>query len=851
MKQVNAFFMGVCLLLAAMACEDELPQSAQIEKGKENLTFSVGAGSRTVKIETSHPWTAVSSQSWLTVSPGKGGAGSSELTLSAAANTTNSARTATVTIQVGHKTNTIQVSQAQKDELGLDKTSETVAWTEGNCMLTVSANVDDYVVESDVSWLRETETRTMTDRSILFSYDENPDYEPRTATVSIHKDGLSADFIVTQGGRGALYFVLERAEVPATDTQYALKLMKNTDLNGFEQIDEADWVSLEGDETRAMPEEETVMLYLLPNTEPTPREVRFVINDQSTGTLLTDTFTLTQLAIAQLIRPENTEYAVTAAGETVTVPVEASGSFDVVIPAEAAAWLTGSSGVQLPGSLQFTVGENTLSEVRSAVVLLRLQDGSGVEVSITITQAAADVPATDRIPKLYNLLNMSTVIETVPIDLGAFQATVSYDEGYGWVTDINTNNSGKLHFVVGDNSGVSATKRSATLHIVPKQGEPIKIRVNQSGSNEAYIELDKPGTLASFIDLSHIEESYKKIRLHAASGMNADDWNTLRNVKLGVERADLREVKNLTVLPAGAFKECHTLREVLLPTSVTSIGAEAFADCTALEGVPFSTHLQKIGDRAFTGAFTGGTFSALDLSGATALVEISDGAFEGCNTLISLVLPAKLSKIGNGTFKECYSLEGSLTLPVTLSAIGSEAFYNCNNLAGTLSLPAALTSLGARAFMKCASLEVLDMGTSRLSVIEEETFKECRSLFAGSVSRSLFIPSGVVRIARSAFEKTLMTEVDLPATLSEMGRRAFYNCSDLVVVTCRRTGTPPALDANNPEETFGGVTNPDGRTLKVSTADVDAYKDDPSWGKATQPVGTSTWTIEPIAPIIP
>lgn len=850
MKQVNAFFMGVCLLLAAMACEDELPQSAQIEKGKENLTFSVGAGSRTVKIETSHPWTAISSQSWLTVSPGKGGAGSSELTLSAAANTTNSARTATVTIQVGHKTSTIQVSQTQKDALELDKTSETVAWTEGNCMLTVSANVEDYVVESDVTWLRETETRTMTDRSILFSYDENPTYEPRTATVTIRKDGLSAVFTVTQGGLGALYFVLERAEVLAADTQYALKLMKNTAFNGFEQIDEADWVSLEGDETRAMPEEETVMLYLLPNTEPTPREVRFVINDQSTGTLLTDTFTLVQLAVAQMLRPENTEYAMTAAKDTVTVPVEASGPFDVVIPAEAAAWLTGSSGIQLPGSLQFVAAENTLPIPRHAIVTLRLQDGSGVEANITINQAAANVPATDRIPKLYNLLGMSTVIETVPIDLGAFQATVSYEEGSGWITDINTNNSGKLHFVVGDNSGTTS-KRSATLHIVPVQGDPIKIRVNQSGSNEAYIELDKPSTLASFIDWSH-EESYKKIRLYAASGINADDWNTLRNATLGIERADLREVKNLTVLPAGAFKECRTLQEVLLPAGVTSIGTEAFADCTALDAVPFlvSTNLRKIGDRAFAGAFTGGAFSTLNLSDATALTEIGNSAFEGCNSLTSLTLPAQLSKIGNGTFKECYSLEGRLTLPVALSAIGSEAFYNCNNLKGTLSLPAALTSMGARAFMKCASLEVLDMGASRLSVIEEETFKECRSLFASSVSRSLLIPSGVVRIARSAFEKTLMTEVDLPATLSEMGRRAFYNCSDLLVVTCRRTGTPPTLDGNNPEETFGG-TNPGARRLEVPTADVDAYMDDLSWKKATQPVGTSTWTIAPIAPILP
>ena len=854
------------LLLAG--CQEELPEFAQIEAGKESLSYTQAGSTRTVKVKTSHAWTAVSSGGWLTVTPDKGGAGTYELTLTAAANTTTKARTAQVDIQVGHKISTIKVSQAQQDALGLDRNSEVVPWTAGSVEFTLSTNVKNYEVTSDASWLQPSTTKAMEEKTLVLVYEENKTYDARTAKVTVSNGSVSSEVTVTQGGRGALYFVISRDTVDAAAVRYELALMKNTVSSGLRLLDYAPWISLPPG-SKAMPAEERLQLSLQPNTKTEPRKARLVIRDNSTGTLLTDTFTLVQRGRENVLLPEIKSYEAAVAGETFDIPVTASGPFEVELP-EDAPWLTGSTGVQLGGTLRFTAEENTRPETRTAVVTLRLQNEASVETIITVTQAAAKVTDTDRIPRLYNLPEVGVVIETVPVNLGAFRATVDYDAGEpsGWVQDIYSS-AGKLHFRLEDNG--TTGKRSAVIHLTPEDKGPVEIRINQSGTDGAYIELNTPGTLASFIDFSW-KERYKHIRLVAGNGINADDINTLRNTTLAIEDINLADVAMVN-LPEDAFKGNRTLLKMVLPADLQSIGNGAFAGSRlqklaftgrpvlsvigdrAFEGCSglvidglFPASLQSIGEHAFAGAFTESESNELILSRAIALRTIGKNAFRACNTLTKLTLP-NLTEIGEGAFSECYNLAGTLTLPTSLTTIGAEAFYNCKNLTGTLKLPASLSELGERAFMRCAALQGLDLSACRLTAIGVEVFKESLSSVSGTSGNSgkLTVPSGVMLVETSAFEDTGFTETDLPATLSEIGRRAFYNCRNLSVVTCRRT-VPPTLDADYPAETFGGVEiNTSRRTLKVPPQSLEAYKKAPSWIKATPTTGGSIeWTIEDI-----
>ncbi|UBD75394.1 leucine-rich repeat protein [Parabacteroides goldsteinii] len=866
MKHIKRLTTILLIALLLAGCQEELPHSARIEAGKENLSFAQVTGAQTVKVTTSHAWTAVSSGSWLTVSPDSGGAGTYELTLTAAANTSTVARSAQVDIQVGHKISTIKVSQAQQDVLGLDRNSAVVAWPAGSVEFTLATNKADYEVASDAAWLKPSATKAVKEEKLLLAYDENPTYDARTATVTVSSGTLSSKVTVTQGGRGALYFVISRDTVGAADTRYELSLMKNTTSNGLRLLDKASWITMPP-RSKAVPTEERIRLTLQPNTKTEPRKARLVINDSSTGALLTDTFTLVQRGRENVLLPEIKSYEAAVAGETFDIPVVASGPFEVELPKDAP-WLTGSTGVQLGGTLRFKVEENTRPEARTAVIVLRLQSDVPVEATITVTQAAAKVTDTELIPRLYNLLEGGVVIETVPVNLGAFRATIDYDAGEpsNWVHDIYSS-GGKLHFRVDDNSATA--KRSAVIHLAPEDKEPVEIRINQSGTEGAYIELNRPGTLASFIDFSKMDR-YKSIRLVSQKGINADDINTLRNKELAVEEINLAGVAMVN-LPESAFEGNRTLQKITLPERLLSVGNAAFAGSRlkelkysgarvlqvigdrAFEGCSglkmdniFISSLQSIGERAFAGAFTESESNDLDLVGASGLRTIGKDAFRACNTLTKLTLPVNLSQIGEGAFSECYNLAGTLDLPESLTTIGAEAFYNCKNLTGMLVLPVSLRELGDRAFMRCAALGGLDLSNCRLTEIGVEVFKESLSSLSTSVDK-LEVPSGVTFIAASAFEDTGFREVDLPATLAMIGRRAFYNCRKLSIVTSRRTGVVPVLDAEYPAETFGGVDITGQRTLKVNPQAKKAYQADPLWIKATPEAGGNiVWTIEDI-----
>lgn len=83
---------------------------------ENTLNYTMNAASKDVAISSSAEWTAVSSESWCTVSPASGAAGDSKLTISVTNNTITSERTATVTVSMGTITQEITIRQAAYSE---------------------------------------------------------------------------------------------------------------------------------------------------------------------------------------------------------------------------------------------------------------------------------------------------------------------------------------------------------------------------------------------------------------------------------------------------------------------------------------------------------------------------------------------------------------------------------------------------------------------------------------------------------------------------------------------------------------------------------------------------------------
>ncbi len=104
-------------------------------------------------------------------------------------------------------------------------------------------------------------------------------------------------------------------------------------------------------------------------------------------------------------------------------------------------------------------------------------------------------------------------------------------------------------------------------------------------------------------------------------------------------------------IPAYGFRDCTSLKNVILPNSITTISNYAFQNCSSLKGVILPNNVTTVGL----------------------------GSFQGCSSLISIFIPTSVTTIGGAVFRYCTSLI-SITIPSSVTTIEPYAFQNCSNL---------------------------------------------------------------------------------------------------------------------------------------------------------------------------
>ena len=267
----------------------------------------------------------------------------------------------------------------------------------------------------------------------------------------------------------------------------------------------------------------------------------------------------------------------------------------------------------------------------------------------------------------------------------------------------------------------------------------------------------------------------------------------------------------------SAFLGCRSLSEIVIPSSVTSIGDSAFSCCDSLSEIVIPSSVTSIGDRAFNGCFSlkyisipksiiclnGNPFAGWDgklecLS--PNFVYEDDVLFNKDKSRIisfrnqnieSYVIPSSVTSIGEGTFSVCRSLS-EIVIPSSVTSIGDFAFSFCLSLSEIV-IPSSVTSIGKGAFFRCHSLSEIVIPSSVAS-IGDRAFSFCDSLseivippsvtsigdiaFSGCDSLSeIVIPSSVTSIGDSAFSCCdSLSEIVIPSSVTSIGDSAFYNC---------------------------------------------------------------------------
>ncbi len=128
------------------------------------------------------------------------------------------------------------------------------------------------------------------------------------------------------------------------------------------------------------------------------------------------------------------------------------------------------------------------------------------------------------------------------------------------------------------------------------------------------------------------------------------------------------------IIDAEVFKDCQTIKSVVIPGSVTTIREESFYNCENLESVKIEEGVKVIGESAFIGCK-----KLKGIKIPSSVTSIEKFTFYDCLRLEKAELPQELTSIGYGAFSNCRSLK-EITIPENVTTVKGSVFLGCKNL---------------------------------------------------------------------------------------------------------------------------------------------------------------------------
>ena len=235
------------------------------------------------------------------------------------------------------------------------------------------------------------------------------------------------------------------------------------------------------------------------------------------------------------------------------------------------------------------------------------------------------------------------------------------------------------------------------------------------------------------------------------------------------------------VIPEGvtqignyAFSGQTSLKKVVIPSTIKSIGVNAFINCVNLETVEFAegvTQLTKLDNYTFQNCK-----SLKNINIPTSVKTFGTYVFDGCESLTNIELHDGVTALGDYMFRE--SGLTSFTVPTGVKVLPQYLFALCADLK-EVKLYEKVTTINGYVFRGCESLTSIDLPDSITTLAQYA--------FAGAYFDEVTVP-GNVQVNNYLFSDTSTTsytyvkKIILSEGITQIGRYAFRNCIELTEV---------------------------------------------------------------------
>ena len=322
----------------------------------------------------------------------------------------------------------------------------------------------------------------------------------------------------------------------------------------------------------------------------------------------------------------------------------------------------------------------------------------------------------------------------------------------------------------------------------------------------------------------------------------------------------------ITDIPSSAFADCIELTDIIISSSVVSIGDAAFSGTglTSLilprsVAIISNSSFEKcsslgyivIPDSVYTGGIAASTFPrcygyGFGTSGVSYPRGVHVEICVPCSGSAPIVIPSSVTSLSPNSFAHCatssvvipdsvtivpqYFCAGSqvsaIVIPGSITSIADHAFSGCASLT-SISIPDAVTRIAAYTFENCASLTSVVIPDS-ITSIAGYAFVNCWSLMSlvipGTVANIdtyafsqvgitlVVIPDSVTTIATLFCSGSRITTIVIPDSITSIGFRSFAECASLTSITISDTVTSIAQDAFTGSPTLTSMLIPDSVT---------------------------------------